>query len=387
MTTVDLPNILRYAVHAQGIGGHASDAHEATMRAAGVYASAPTCQLALAIRTRDYKPSMLDHAVLTSRTLLRVPAMRGSIYLMPVEWVPHALVLTIVKPLYQYIEKLGISADAYPRLAQRIEETLADGPLPSTGIRAALGSNAPEGSTMGTILRLMTQEGRLVRAGVRGGARSQNYEYAVMSKWIKLPRKMPSQAEALATLAPAWFLANGPGTLADLAWWAGVPQRDAKPALMSIGARVVQVPGIKGDCYATPELLDRLATPPPSSPDLHLLPIWDSYVMAHADRSRYLDDKHRPYVLDRSGNATNIILKDGRIVGIWDFDGDTLLYFPFSKLTKTSVLAAGRRLAPLHDFTAVREVKDPIPVSEAIQTAFVSPLTNTKGRYDGKGTR
>jgi len=51
---------------------------------------------------------------------------------------------------------------------------------------------------------------------------------------------------------------------------------------------------------------------------LTLLPELDPYTQGYADRGRYLDAVHDPWVVDRKGNVTSTVLLDGRVVGVWD---------------------------------------------------------------------
>jgi hypothetical protein len=178
MKGLTIASVPRRAVRAHALGGQAANAVEAVRRAAGVYGAAPTCHLGLLARRRGYSPGDLDDAVLRTRTLVRVPAMRGSIYLVPADLAPHALALTPLRSVEHYAELAGIDARAYAPLADRIEQVVAERPRTASEIRVALGGKAPGSIGLTAILRRMSHEGRIVRARVRGGARSQSYEYA-----------------------------------------------------------------------------------------------------------------------------------------------------------------------------------------------------------------
>jgi hypothetical protein len=139
-----------------------------------------------------------------------------------------------------------------------------------------------------------------------------------MANWIAPLGVQPTPLAALTALAPVWLEANGPATAADLAWWAGTSQRDAKAALKAISSRTLTVSGIAGELHASEATLASLARPADEEDAIHLVPCWDSYVMAHRDRSRYLDDARRAFVLDAMGNSTSVILRapHGRDTGI-----------------------------------------------------------------------
>src|SRR6478736_9579027 len=184
--------VLLRSVRAHALGGKAKDVVDAVRRAAGIYSSAPTCNLALLARTSGATEKAIDDATLKKRSLVRVHAMRGSIHLMPREWVPHALALGKMKPIAHYAELAGIQVRAYAPLTERIEKLLADEPLTATEIRDALGPKAPDGTGLSSVLGRMGREGRIVRAGARETAKGQTFEYALMSDWMDLPEERPS---------------------------------------------------------------------------------------------------------------------------------------------------------------------------------------------------
>ncbi|MHC4077981.1 MAG: DNA glycosylase AlkZ-like family protein [Planctomycetota bacterium] len=374
---LSLASVLRRAVRAHALGGRAATVVEAVWRAGFVYGSAPTCHLAAVARTGAYTVANFRDAVVKHRELVRVRAMRGAVYLMPRELVPHALCLTPLRPPVHYARLAGISVRELAALARRIEQIVTNKPHTATEIREALGNKAPRGTGLSSVLAKMSREARIVRTAVRGGARSQAYEYARMADWIDLPEERPSLAKALKALARPWLLANGPATAADLAWWAGVSKHDAAAALNAIGARPVTVKDMPGanreELLANKELLGDFAKVPRND-EIHLVPCWDSYLMAHRDRSRYLDDAHRPLVLDKMGNFTHAVLRGGRVCGIWDLDGTTLLHAPFEKISRRALEVAAQQLAPLHEITSLRQVEDPQPLAGRKKNAFLAPL-------------
>jgi hypothetical protein len=59
------------------------------------------------------------------------------------------------------------------------------------------------------------------------------------------------------------------------------------------------------------------------TPDgVRLLPVWDAYLMAYRERERYLLPEHAGFVYDRVGNATSVLLINGRVGGVWDMFED-----------------------------------------------------------------
>jgi Winged helix DNA-binding domain len=93
MDSLRLLPILKRCVRAHGLSTPAASLEEAAQRAAGVYGSAPTCYLSTAVRTEGFQVDMMQDALIVRRSLVRIPAMRGSVYLLPRDFVPAGLAI------------------------------------------------------------------------------------------------------------------------------------------------------------------------------------------------------------------------------------------------------------------------------------------------------
>lgn len=357
---------------AQGLVRPFDTVEAAVTAGAGLYGSAPTSHFSLAARVDGYRQALLETALVEDRSLLRVPAMRGSVYLLPTELAACGPALLSERHLNWFYKILDMSATDYRKLADRIEEHLADGPLTTTEVRRRLGAAAPEGPRLTYALRQMGNELRVVKVATRGGIRSQRYEYAATRHWVDLPAEGPTLPEALATLTPFWLRSHGPATVADLAWWAGVKRDEAAAALVAVDAVRVEVVGLNSELWALEKTLDGQV---PEAGGVVLLPVWDVYVMSHRDRRRYLAEEWRDHVVDASGNVTNVVIRDGAVIGVWDFDGDTLLYGTFDgiHLSDDEVLAAADRFAAIAPAAGIEEVA-PQPLTGRGQNEFQAPL-------------
>lgn len=160
----------------------------------------------------------------------------------------------------------------------------------------------------------------------------------------------------------------------DIAWWAGVRQKVDREALRRCKHRDVQLEGRDDVLYASASLPEGPAETSHKTL-LTLLPYWDPYLTAHVDRSRYLDRRWKDRVIDRGGNSTNVILKDGMVVGVWDDSDGVLAYAGFeSSPGRTSLRAASRPLVSiLGDLKLVERAAAP-SINEGGQNAFRSPL-------------
>lgn len=369
--------MLRRSLQARGLVDPVDTIGAATVAAAGIYGSAPTSHLGLARRLPDYTPEVLEEERLERRTILRVAGMRGSVFLAPRELVPAVLALSRPKTVRRTLAGAGIDDAELERLMRLVEAGLAGSSLTAKEIRARLGPDDPGGPLTTLVLRAMSHEGRIVAAEPVGGDYATAFRYALMAEWTPLVAPVPSKEAALAEMAPIWMRANGPGTIDDLAWWAGVTKRQARDALLSMEARPVVVEGLDGEQWATDEVIEGSGAAEVGGV-VNLLPVWDAWLMARRERSRLLEPAHRPWVVDKSGNVANTITLDGRIVGTWDIEGETLLVHRFARLELDAIEGAAQRLRSVLDWTSLREVSSPSPLDDGGQNAFRGPLGTTR---------
>jgi len=373
--TVKLDAVLWRCLKAQGLLDPAPTVEDAVTRSAGIYGAAPTTSLSLAVRMEGFDPAMLDSALFERRSLVRVPAMRGTVYVLPPDLVPHGLVLAGKVSLLPMLHQAGITDAVYGGLCNAIEAQLRERPKTAGEIQEGLTSwreRVP--GTLTLLLRQMSHDGRIVRARARGGWRSQQFEYALLRDWIKVPAKLPTEVQALERLAALYFAAHGPATVADFAWWAGVPELTAKSALERLELETIFLDKVRGIFLATQEVLDALPSAPKKWSSLILLPYWDAYLMAHADRARYLERKHEVHVVDGGGNVTNVILRGGRVDGVWDLQEGRLSFAPFGMLRSQAAREAAAPYAKLVEVREVIEAAMRRPLATKGQNAFRAPL-------------
>lgn len=181
-----------------------------------------------------------------------------------------------------------------------------------------------------------------------------------------------SEPAAVRHLVLRHLRAFGPATVADIGNWSGLPVTRLRAAIVELDAE---------DCLRRfsdergRELLDVHDGPMPGAdvPALpRLLPMWDSVLLAHADRSRIVPEEYRARVVMRNGDVLPTFLVDGQVAGLWWADAD-----------------AGRTRIRLEPFAPV-----PRPVQRDLEelgerlAAFVEPHeTAVYARYRWDRTR
>jgi hypothetical protein len=157
--------------------------------------------------------------------------------------------------------------------------------------------------------------------------------YALLAE--RVPKaKTQTREEALGELARRYFTSRCPATLQDFTWWSGLSAQDARRALELVKSEF-STENLAGQTY--------WLTPHPSIPQpgllfAHLLPTYDEFIIAYANRTASIPlelEQHMKQISDR-GIFWPIILHNGLVVGTWKrtIKKDTMLVKlqPFSRL-------------------------------------------------------
>ncbi len=127
-----------------------------------------------------------------------------------------------------------------------------------------------------------------------------------------------SVEESTQRLVLRYLAAFGPASVADFAQFTMLRRPVALRALRALrapGERVVELDGPDGATLfdisgASIPTADTEAPP-------RLLPMWDSTLLAYADRSRVIPAEYRPLVIRRNGDVLPTLLVDGHVAGVW----------------------------------------------------------------------
>ena len=131
------------------------------------------------------------------------------------------------------------------------------------------------------------------------------------------------EATAAAELVRRYLKAFGPATIADISKFT-ILKRSALRAVVESMTDVVTVTGPDGS-----QLIDMKGTDPRPEAEMATLPprllgMWDSVLLAYADRSRVIPDEHRPHVIRRNGDVLPTVLVDGLVQGVWRASTDAI---------------------------------------------------------------
>jgi hypothetical protein len=367
----------------------------------GIYATAPTSYLTVLARQPGFRFPDMDAFLVEQRRAVRMRAMRYSNFIIPVELLPAVYQATKTdraNPFMQML-KLSMTEAQYVEVAQDIQQLLGDGRRPRPGgqdgltageIKKALPpAHAALGEALNYVIPQMCAEGRLVRAAVRGGWKSDLYEYARFDRWlpgVDLDQVSPEQGRVI--LAREYFDSFGPVSAEDFRWWSGLSKEAAERAMAAQGGQMVpvQVDGI--DHWLLAARLDDLRQCPAEPPQgVRLLPVWDAYLMAYKARRRYLPDGWYDSVYAATGDATSTVLLNGAVGGMWGFQEEkkTLvvkvgLFEPAGQGVWHALRDQVVGLAQVAGYPSAVLVRcQPVTLSGGAQNLFKSPLKAATG--------
>jgi Winged helix DNA-binding domain len=290
-------------------------------------------------RGADASDRGLDQAF-NAGTIVRTHVLRPTWHFVPARDLRWMLALTaprIRAALVSQARWLGLDAATVTRAERTIVETLSGGRQMT---RQELGDVVPHRTmALGHVIIQAEVDGLICSGALKG----KHHTYALLDERIPTSRTMERDA-ALALLAWRYFRSHGPATLKDFVWWSGLSTTDAKQGISNARGLVSETIG--GTTY----WLSDKAVGRARTGRLHLLPNFDEFLVAYADRTASYDGS------DRNLALTNTVVLDGRVVGTWKrtFIGPAvrLQVKLFARVSKAKLHAAVQRFGTFLGRTA-----------------------------------
>lgn len=292
-----------------------------------------TVFLAVAARSGALEPAHVERALYEDRTLLRMLAMRRTMFVAPAELVPtlqaavaDALAAKQRRNYARYLQGV-VDGDVMAWLADVEEQTHRELLSRGSATGAQLGAAVPGLRTQVDtapgkpyskptnittwVLVTLGCEGRIVRGRPNGTWTSTQYVWEPIESWLPAGVPAMSPDAARADLARRWLYAFGPAPVTDLKWWTGWTLGETRKALAQLKVEEIDLGGATGVALA-----DDLDPVPAPAPAASLLPALDPTPMGWQSRDWFLGP-HAPALFDTNGNIGPTVWWDGRVVGGW----------------------------------------------------------------------
>ncbi len=122
-------------------------------------------------------------------------------------------------------------------------------------------------------------------------------------------------AESLQRLVLRYLEGFGPASRRDFAQFALLRQAEVRPAFEGLADMLVELEGPEGELLYDVSGAPRPDGDAPAPP--RLMAMWDSVLLAYADRSRIVPAAYRSHVIRRNGDVLPTVLVDGFVCGVW----------------------------------------------------------------------
>jgi hypothetical protein len=315
----------------------------------------------LQLWTRNHAITRADveRALWTTRTLVKTSLMRQTLHLVPTD--EFLLYISALRPsrfaqAMRVMARCGISCDESEALIPRIMDILAAGPLSRPAIAAAIRPKASKRvrfwmENSWSLVRLPVAEGLVCYGKGEGNA----IVFIRADQWLpNFKPELMSATEAQCALLRKYLRAYGPATLTDFSHWAGLPMQEVKLLLPLLEGKLAEIPGDKKSSYLLREDVAVLNKSSSGETSVRLLPIFDSYLLAHRDKDHLLSAQHYKRVYRNQGWISPVVLINGVIAGVWShkLQGKRLLVNiePFGKLSKAERTGIERQAESLADY-------------------------------------
>ena len=275
-------------------------------------------------------------AALRDREVVRATLMRATLHLMGAR--DYAAFRGALQPALDASMKSILKARGEGIVVDDVvaagEKLLKKAPLTFNEVRDALQREFPDVDhrALGYVVRTGIPLAMVPTDDAWGYARDSQFELA------RVDHKSDMEE-----LVRRYLAAYGPATPADMQTWSGL--KNLKPVFDGLADELELIDG---------KLYDLPDAPRPGADaeaPARFLPPFDQLLLAHADRTRVIDDEHRPRVITKNLRIPATFTHDGRVAGIWTIDAKkkltTLKLDPFVKLTKKAqreIAEEGERL-------------------------------------------
>jgi Winged helix DNA-binding domain len=143
------------------------------------------------------------------------------------------------------------------------------------------------------------------------------WSFGPRSSFVAAPVRLPPERReaSVQRLVRRYLEGFGPATVPDVAQFTLLRRPVVRDALRALAGQLEELKGPEGT-----ELFDLPGAPRPaedSPAPPRLLPMWDSILLAYADRGRVIPPDYRRLVTRNNGDVLPTLLVDGYVAGVW----------------------------------------------------------------------
>jgi hypothetical protein len=269
---------------------------------------------AVGLRTESCTETDIEKAI-ANRSIVRTWPMRGTLhYVVPqdIRWMLKLMTPRILKLNAKRLKRDYDLDEAVYLQSRKILEKALQGnkQLERNNVYKVL----EEEGIPATGQRGLHIIGYLAHQGILcfGERMGKQPSFVLLDEWIPQSREL-SHEESLAEIALRYFTSRGPATLADFIWWTGLTSTAAKQAVELVKTSLVSESFQDETYWMSPSIQSASLTD-----EILLLPPFDEYLIAYANRSLMLGDYTMKDIVPFSnGMFFPVIIEKGKLIGTW----------------------------------------------------------------------
>ena len=249
---------------------------------------------------------------------------------------------------HDFLDGIGLTAERVVEILERLSTVMVE-PHGGADMERVLAEFVPEAGDPARLWSAL----RVVGA-FRNAPTTDPWSFGRRPAFLPCTAAASDEAAATAELVRRYLTAFGPATVADLSQFT-ILKRSALREVVESMADVVAVAGPDGAQLVDvngggPRPEAEMATLPP-----RLLGMWDSVLLAYADRSRVIPDEHRQHVIRRNGDVLPTVLVDGLVRGVWRASTDAIEIRALEPLDDATLNSLDEQARDLRRLLADRE--------------------------------
>jgi hypothetical protein len=369
-------------------GSQLDNIHKITEDLCGLHATGtiePYIQLF--VRAKNFEKEDLDTELFTKKTLGKIRGMRKTLFIFTKDLMeivyPFAKSLTEDREL-KYLKYRNISLEEYDELSKQILNLLQNNELSTRQIKQKIKTK----KDLVAVISVMCDQMLLIRGKPVNSWRDRRLLYAPFKFYFfNLNLSKYTESEALTLLIERYITSYGPVTIDDIIWWSGITKKKFNSIFtqMEVELMNIRILDLDYEYFIVSKDIDSIKKSDSQLNSVNLLPLLDPYMMGYKNRERYVDMKRYDYIFDRSGNATQVILQDGLVIGIWDIilkpKPICKLYF-FEDIDVNMLKIITLKAKKLAAFITGKELQihicnSMVPLTKKTMGSFMSPLKNS----------
>jgi len=211
----------------------------------------------------------------------------------------------------------GIKRKEVDAMNALVLDMLGDKPVPQRQLAEKVRPRLSKG-----LRRFMELFFSVVRPAVVEGLICHGPDLGREATVVRVDRWLPRQKameewQAKEILLRRYLRAYGPASLQDFCKWSGISVKEGKIVWESCAGEMVEV-AVEGlRKMILREDLAELESSELEGPLVRLLPGFDPYLLAHAEKSHLVSAQHYKRVYRNQGWISPTVLVNGRVAGIW----------------------------------------------------------------------